>query len=142
MKFTQNQCDELGAINFVEKLCAEMARAIPAFHRMVPAAQREFVVQNMREAGRMGMVTEQGVAAYVLAVWWLGAGFTAMSSNLGRLLESSYPEVRKVYAMNEWVHASLARPDDFALADERLKSAFYETKAWGTDSGSAAGGAP
>jgi len=41
-------------------------------------------------------MTEQGIASYALAVWWLGLDFEEASEALKALLECNYPEVRKV----------------------------------------------
>jgi hypothetical protein len=58
-------------------------------------------------------------------------GFERQSRHLQALLNSTLPEVRKVYAMNEWVHTLLGAPEDIERADEALKQAFYRTAAWG-----------
>jgi hypothetical protein len=39
--------------------------------------------------------------------------------------------VRKVHAINEWVHTLLGDPEDVTSADEKLKQALYRTESWG-----------
>jgi predicted GNAT superfamily acetyltransferase len=82
-------------------------------------------------AQKKGLNTEQGIASYALAVWWLGLNFEAASAKLVALLNTDYPEVRKMHAMNEWVNAAIGAPDNIAAADEKLRQALQSTEAWG-----------
>lgn len=77
------------------------------------------------------MKTEQGVASYALGVWWISMNFEKISKALVALLQSEYPEVRKVHAMNEWIGAYVGDPGDLAAADEKLRQALEMTKPWG-----------
>ncbi len=90
-----------------------------------------FLVESMTSAAQYHLLSEQGVGSYALAAYWLGVGFERQSAHLRALLNSTFPEVRKVYAMNEWVHTLLGEPENIAIADEHLKQAFYRTAAWG-----------
>ena len=78
-----------------------------------------------------GLKTEQGLASYALAVWWLGVDFEEKSQALQALMQSSYPEVRRFQAMNEWVNAMIGHPESVGAADEALKQGLRLTELWG-----------
>jgi hypothetical protein len=112
-----------------------MARAVPAFEGLSTEERSAFVADSLSRAAAHGLRTEQAFASSVLALWFLAPGFEQRSRYLGPLLQSRFPELRKVYAMNEWVHALLGNPADTAGADDRLKQAFRFTHSWGEAQG-------
>jgi hypothetical protein len=89
----------------------------------------------MAAAERIGLTTEQGIASYALAVWWLGLDFETMSEELKTLLRSGLPEVRKAHATNEWADAALGSPDNLTAAAEKLTEALKLTEPWGKQAG-------
>lgn len=131
MRLHKGQAELMGQAMFIEKLDHAFCRDIPEFGELDADARADFLVACLRAANAMGLVTEQGVASYALAAWWLEIGFEDKSRYLKALFASGYPEVRKVYAMNEWAHAVIGAPDNMEAADEKLKQAFYRTQAWG-----------
>jgi hypothetical protein len=114
-----------------QKIDRAMARAVPVFEEFSAEERSAFVEDSLSGAAAHGLRTEQGLASYALALWFLAPGFEQRSRYLSPLLQSRFPELRKVYAMNEWVHALLGNPADTAGADDRLKQAFRFTHAWG-----------
>ena len=108
-----------------------MRRSLPEFDSLSAESRTAFVDACQEGAAACGLVTEQGVASYCLAAWFLEPGFEKKSRYLQALLDSAFPEVRKVYAMNEWAHVLIGNPSDMAAADAALKQAFYGTAAWG-----------
>jgi hypothetical protein len=120
---------------FTRKLAGAMERAVPAFAQLSTESRAEFLDACQGAATARGLLTEQGIAAYALAAWFLEPGFEEKSQYLVALLDSDFPEARKVHAMNEWVHVLLGEPGNLAAADEALKSAFYRTGAWGAPAG-------
>jgi hypothetical protein len=135
MHIRKNHGELIARSIFLEKLNAALTRDVPAFSELEQEARVDFLVDVLFTAEANGLKTEQGVASYALAAWWLGFGFESRSRYLQVLLKSHFPEFRKVYAMNEWVHATLGEPQNTAMTDERLKQAFYRTAAWGTTPG-------
>jgi hypothetical protein len=128
---TQGQLQQLAQSALGNKLRDAMLRHAPGFPELAVPQQEEFVDDALLEARLRGMRTEQGLAAYALALWFLEPGFPDASRYLRALLESTAPEVRKVHAMNEWVSARLGAPDNPSLADDRLRQAWFSTAAWG-----------
>ena len=116
---------------FIGKLDAAFTRDIPGFADLGQDDRTEFLKQSILAAESRGFKTEQGLASYALAVWWLGLDFESASEKLKALLESDYPEVRKAHAMNEWVQAAIGNPGNISAADEKLKQALAVTEAWG-----------
>lgn len=131
MQISDHQMQRLAQARFSEKLAGAMSRAVPEFDELSLASRSGFLESCQRDAAALGLLTEQGIASYALAVWFLGPSFEAKSKYLMVLLDSGFPEVRKVHAMNEWVHVLLGDPENRAAADEALKAAFYRTGAWG-----------
>jgi hypothetical protein len=131
LELNQDQSQCLGKILLVEKMDAQFSRNVPEFSMLAKDDRDLFLVTSMKAAEARGLITEQGVASYALAAWWLGVGFEEKSTRLVPLFESAYPEVRKVYAMNEWVHAMIGDPNNVTSADEHLKQAFFKTRNWG-----------
>lgn len=131
LKIRQEQMDQMARAMIIRKMDAAFMRDVPGFAELADADRAEFFDQSVSTAQANGLKTEQGVASYALAVRWLGLDFEAASEKLVALLNSAYPEVRKVHAMNEWVHAALGAPDDIAAADEKLIQALEVTEAWG-----------
>jgi hypothetical protein len=131
LTMTQEQMDHLARAMLVKKLDAAFERDVPDFKDLTDADRAEFFEESLAAAQSVGLKTEQGVASYALAVWWLGLNFEEVSEELKNLLLSDYPEVRKVHAMNEWVHVLLGDLDDISGADEKLRQALETTAAWG-----------
>jgi hypothetical protein len=131
LNITQEQLDHLAYARIVRKLDAALSRDVPGFADLSAADRAEFFEQSVGAAQKRGLLTEQGIASYVLAVWWLGLDFDRVSQELEALLESDYPEVRKVHAMNEWVHAAIGDPDNITAADVKIDEALKATEAWG-----------
>jgi hypothetical protein len=131
LKIRQEQVDYMARAKIIRKMDAAFTRDVPGFVDLTEAERAEFFNQSVSTAQMKGLKTEQGVASYALAVWWLGLDFEAASEELVALLNSDYPEVRKVHAMNEWVHTAIGAPDDIAAADAKLTQALEVTKAWG-----------
>jgi len=125
------QMDQMARGIFIGKLDAAFSRDVPGFAELDKDDRTEFLKQSILAAESKGFKTEQGIASYSLAVWWLGLDFECSSEVLKALLESDYPEVRKAHAMNEWVQAAIGNPDNIATADKKLKQALAVTGAWG-----------
>jgi hypothetical protein len=125
------QMDQMARGIFIGKLDAAFTRDVPGFVELGKDDRTEFFKQCILTAESRGLKTEQGIASYALAVWWLGLEFESASKELQALLDGDYPEVRKVHAMNEWVHAVTGDPDNIGAADEKLKQALAVTEAWG-----------
>lgn len=136
MQLSHQQRDRIARNQFVRKLEAAFARDLEDFRELAAADRARYVDEATLEAAEAGLRTEQGLGAYALALWFLGAEFTARSRYLPRLLRSDYPEVRKVHALNEWVHQTLVDEADPDRADRRLREAFEMTAAWGGPGGS------
>ena len=133
MEFRTEQMDRLAHAVFIEKLDAAFSRDLPDFKEIDRDERHEFLSLAIAFAETKGLRSEQGLASYALALWYLGVDFEEQSKELAALLESSYPEVRKVHAMNEWVEAVTGDPDDITAADKAMKRALELTEAWGTE---------
>lgn len=131
LKVRSQQLHQVARAMFIEKVDAAFVSDVPGYADVDKPARKDFIVESMAAAERIGLTTEQGIASYALAVWWLGLDFETMSEELETLLRSDLPEVRKVHGMNEWVHAALGTPDNLAAADEKLKEALKLTEPWG-----------
>lgn len=128
---TDAQAADIAQHIFRRRLLDAMKRTQPEFGQLERAAQLDFVDSCITEAARNGLETEQGIASYMLATWFLGPRFEERSPYVPALLRSDFPEVRKVYALNEWVSALLGEPDRPAAAEMVLRNAFHATEAWG-----------
>ena len=131
MQISQDDRDLLANQMFLEKQNAAFLLSVPGFDDLSENDRMEFLKMTKLAAEAEGLRTEQGIVSYALAVWWLGFEFAQLSQELESLLKSSYPEVRKVHAMNEWVNALIGDPDNVAAADEKLKQGLARTEAWG-----------
>lgn len=131
LKLTEEQLALYGKMGFIEKLDESLSRQYPEFSKLPDEERIDFLVSSLAAAEQVGLTTEQGVASYALAAHWLGVGFESRSKHLLALLHSPLPEIRKIVAMNEWVHTILGSPDDIDSADEAMKQAFFKTEAWG-----------
>ncbi len=125
MQISENQMQQLARAMFTRKLAGAMGRAVPEFAHLSTESRAEFLDACQGAATARGLLTELGI---------IGAMRYAYCT-LRLLLDSGVPEVRKVHAMNEWVHVLLGEPGNLAAADEALKSAFYRTGAWGAPAG-------
>ena len=125
------QMESMSRARFVEKLDTAFSRDIPAFAAASSEDRRTFLTLAISLAETKGLKTEQGLASYALALWWLGVDFEDKSKELEALLESDYPEVRKIQAMNEWVNALIGNPANIAAADEAMRRGLKLTEAWG-----------
>ena len=132
MEFRTEQMHRLAHAVFIEKLDTAFSRDLPDFKGIDRGERYEFLSLAIAFAETKGLTSEQGLASYALALWYLGVDFEERSKELEALLESSYPEVRKVHAMNEWVEAVMGDPNDITLADKAMKRALELTEAWGT----------
>lgn len=131
LKISAAQIHLLGKMALIEKLDDALCRQYPPFSELTDEERVDFVAKSLAAAEQLGLQTEQGVASYTLAAYWLGIGFETRSLHLQALLKHDLPEIRKVHAMNEWAHTILGAPDDVEAADEAMKQAFYKTDAWG-----------
>lgn len=131
LQISAQQISMMEKIALVTKIDEALGRQYADFAALPDQERVTFVVDSMTSAAQYKLRSEQGVASYALAAYWLGIGFEQQSRHLQALLNSTFPEVRKVYAMNEWVHTLLGAPEDIERADEELKQAFYRTAAWG-----------
>jgi len=120
MQISEIQMQHLARAMFTRKLAGAMGRAVPEFAQLSTESRAEFLDVCQSAAADQGLLTEQGIAAYALAAWFLEPGFEAKSQYLMALLDSDFPEARKVHAMNEWVHILLGEPGNRAAADEAL----------------------
>ena len=116
----------------VEKLQTVFSRDVPGFADCTPDDRRNFLALAISLAEIKGLKTEQGLSSYALALWWLGVDFELKSRALEMLLLGDYPEVRKIYAMNEWVNAMIDDHKNIAAADEALLQGVKHTEAWGS----------
>jgi len=131
MQLKKKQITVMGQVIFLEKLEHVFCRDINEFTELTEEDRAEFLVACLFSAQSLELNSEQGIASYALAAWWLGVGFEEKSKYLIALFNSKFPEIRKVYAMNEWVHIMIGNPEQLAAADQQLKQAFYRTAAWG-----------
>jgi hypothetical protein len=134
LRITKEQSDWMARDMFIRKLIAAFSRDIPSFAACDWEDREFFLTEAVLLAESKGFQTEQGLASYALAVWWLGVDFEEKSQALQALMQSTYPEVRKVQAMNEWVNAMIGHPESVSAADEALKQGLRLTKPWGPPS--------
>jgi hypothetical protein len=131
LQVSAQQMSLMEKMGLVAKIDTSLGRQYADFAAL-PAEERiAFLVECLTSATQNSPRSEQGFGSYALAAYWLGVGFERQSTHLQALLATTFPEVRKVYAMNEWVHTLLGQPENIELADEHLKQAFYRTGAWG-----------
>jgi hypothetical protein len=126
------QMQRLAEDAFGRRVESALVRGAEGFGQAPEAERAQFVQEAIREARDAGLRTEQGLAAYALALWYLDPGFPANSRYLPGLLRSAVPEARKVHAMNEWVSAWLREPGAAERADAKMRDAFQRTQAWGS----------
>ena len=131
MRIRTEQAARLAQTQFIQKLDGALSRRLPDFASLPMHDRLPLVVQCLDAAERRGLRSEQGLASYALAAWFLGVGFETRSARLLVLLTRSLPEVRRVYAMNEWVRLMIGAPDEVAAADAVLVPALQRTAAWG-----------
>jgi len=131
LKISKEQCERMARDMFLNKLVAAFSREIPSFAACDREDRKFFLTEAVLLAESKGFKTEQGLASYALAVWWLGVDFEEKSQALQALMQSIYPEVRKIQAMNEWVNAMIGDPKSMATADEALKQGLTLTEPWG-----------
>ncbi len=131
MRFSQAQLDDIARRGLFDKLERGFRASVPDAALLESPLLRDYFAACERDAQALGLRSEQGIASYALAAWFLGPGFVDRSRYLRQLLASPYPEVRKVHALNEWVHALLGKPQDEETADQALRQAFFSTTAWG-----------
>lgn len=131
LQISAEQISLMEKMALIAKIDKSLGRQYADFAMLPDEERGAFLVKSLTSAEQFNFRSEQGVGSYALAAYWLGVGFERQSRHLQALLNSSFPEVRKVYAMNEWVHTLLGEPENMALADEHLKEAFYRTAAWG-----------
>ena len=132
MEIGSEQMNRLAHAAFMEKLHAAFSRDLPDFKEIDRDERHEFLFLAIALAEAKGFESEQGIASYALALWYLGVDFEERSQELESLLKSSYAEVRKVHAMNQWVEVAMGDPNDMPAADQAMKRALELTEAWGT----------
>lgn len=132
MEIRSEKIDELARAAFTEKLDAAFCSDLQDYIRIDQDERYQFLALAMALAETQGFSTEQGIASYTLALWYLGVDFEEKSDELAALLTAPYPEVRRVHAMNKWVEAMIGAPDNIELADQAINSALKQTEAWGT----------
>jgi len=116
---------------FLEKLDATFLRDLEDYNEINVEERHEFLVAATELAERKGLKSEQGIASYALALWYLDLDFEEKSNELESLLVGPFPEVRKIHGMNQWVEAVIGDPDNIAAADEALKRSLNLTEPWG-----------
>jgi len=128
---SKKQSDQTARDIFLQRLVAAFSRDIPSFAACEWQDRKSFMSEAVLLAESKGFKTEQGLASYALAVWWLGADFEEKSQALQSLMQSTYPEVRKLQAMNEWVNAMIGNPESVSAADKALKQGLRLAEPWG-----------
>ena len=131
LQISAEQISLMEKMALIAKIDKSLGRQYADFAALPDEERIDFLVECLTAARQYALRSEQGFGSYALAAYWLGVGFERQSRHLQALLNSTFPEVRKVYAMNEWVHTLLGAPEDMERADEALKQAFYRTAAWG-----------
>lgn len=131
MEIRTEQLNDVARAAFLERLDAAFERDLADYHRIERDQRLRFLAAAVELAESKGFISEQGIASYVLALWYLDIDFEEKSDELASLLSSSLPEVRRIHAMNQWVEALLGEPDNIAAADEALKKALHLTEPWG-----------
>lgn len=117
---------------FLEKLDAAFLRDLADYKEIDRDERREFLAAAIKLAETKGFQSEQGIASYALALWYLDIDFEERSGELESLLTSSLPEVRRVHAMNQWVEAVLGEPDNIQAANQAITQSLKLTEPWGT----------
>ena len=131
LQCSAEQMQRIGNDVFRGRLRSSLAGNDKDFAAMSPEAQKSFVIASHEQASRLGLRTEQGVAAYALGGLWLGVGFETSSPLLQRLLQTPIPEARKVHAMGDWVHDQLGPGSTPQTGDAALRRSFGQTVNWG-----------
>lgn len=131
MDIRSEKIDELARAAFLAKLDAAFSRDLQDYMLIDHAERHQFLSLAMTMAGAKGLVTEQGIASYALALWYLGVDFEDRSGELQALLAGPLPEVRKIHAMNKWVETVIGDPANIAAADQALFQALKLSEPWG-----------
>lgn len=131
MEIRVEMMNDVAHAAFVEKLDAAFLRDLAYYPEIDRDQRREFLAAAIQLAKAKGFQSEQGIASYTLALWYLDIDFEGKSGELESLLASSLPEVRRVHAMNLWVEALLGEPDNIAAADEAIKRSLKLTEPGG-----------
>ncbi|UPU34823.1 hypothetical protein M1B72_15385 [Geomonas paludis] len=131
MEIRIEQMNEVARAEFIERLDAALMRDLSDYYKIGRDQRREFLAAAVELAENKGFKSEQGMASYVLALWYLDIDFEEKSTALETLLVSPLPEVRRVHALNQWVETVLGDPDNIAAADEALTKSLQLTEPWG-----------
>lgn len=131
MDIRSEKIEELARAAFLAKLNAAFSRDLQDFALIDYAERHQFLKLAMAMAGARGLVSEQGIASYALALWYLGVDFEDKSAELKALLAGPLPEVRKIHAMNKWVETVIGDPENIAAADKALFKALKLSEPWG-----------
>lgn len=131
MIVSDDQQSRMAEAAFGNKLLNTLSRDLPGFSDWDEDDRRAFIAEGVGQARSRNLMTEIGIASYLIAVWWLNWGFEAQSVHLSRVLRSTLPEIRRVHMMNEWVSARLGSPNDLEAADRALGPAFWLMAPWG-----------
>ncbi len=130
MEIKQAQLEQIANAKFRERLDRSLQRTLQEYRRAGTGLRSDFLELSIDAARGAGLHTEQGIASYALGAWYFEPGFESRSRLLAALLASTLPELRKVHALNDWVHAAIGNPADVAGADDNLRRAFERTHAW------------
>lgn len=131
MEIRTEQMTEVARAAFLERLDDALLRDLTDYYKIGRDQRRQFLAAAVELAEHKGFKSEQGLASYVLALWYLDIDFEDKSVELGAMLASEFPEVRRVHALNQWVESFLGEPDNIAAADEALRNALKLTEPWG-----------
>ena len=131
LQCSAEQMQRIGNDVFRGRLRSSLARNDKDFAAMPYDDRQTFVIDCHEQATRLGLLTEQGVAAYAIGALWLGLDFEMASPLLQSLLQTSIPEARKVHAMSDWVHHQLGPSATPQSGDAALRRSFGQTVNWG-----------
>lgn len=132
MKIGAEQLANLSERMLIQKLDGSFRKSLEEFADLPEPERIEFIEQCAEAARARGLLSEIGIASYALGAWWLDLGFEEQSPLVIRMFATDLPEVRKIHALNEWIHGRLAAPAEPSLADNALRAAFQRTTPWGT----------
>lgn len=131
MEIRIEMMNDVARAALLDKLDAAFLRDLAYYPEIDRDQRREFLGAAIQLAEAKGFQSEQGIASYTLALWYLDIDFEEKSNELLSLLSSSLPEVRRVHALNQWVEAVLGEPDNISAADEAITRSLKLTEPWG-----------
>lgn len=131
MQLSESQLETIGRRMLIEKMNRSFCKSLQDFAKICAVDRGTFLENCMTAARLLDFNSEQGIASYALGAWWLDIGFEQQSKYIIGILNTKLPEIRKVHAMNDWIHARLKSPADPNKADQALRDALSRTTAWG-----------